>query len=417
MDAKVQGQDAAPTIISPQVAENIDRVLASIRSYLDMDIAFVSEFLGTNRIFRNVDSARTNAPVKVGGVLPMAAGYCQHVVEGRLPELIPNTQSVMLARTIPETKSIPIGAHLSVPIRLDDGSIFGTFCCFSYQPNPRLDQRDLDLMRTFGRLVASELAVDLDAERQRRRKVELLRASVGLGDPHMVFQPIMRLSDLTLVGVESLSRFTAEPKRTPDLWYADAHDVGMGAALELLAVRKALLDCAALPAPLSVNVNISPSTLVNAKAAEALSGFDPERVVIEITEHMPIEDYAPLLAALAPLRSAGMRVAIDDAGAGYSSLRHVLAMRPDIIKLDVSLTRHVDRDPLRKAMAAALSEFAQRTGTHVVAEGVETAEELATLRELRIEKGQGYHLGRPQRLSALLQEVASPAADGEKLRA
>ena len=84
-------EDAAPTNISPRIVENIDRVLKSVRSYLGMDVAFLSEFLGTSRVFRSVDSARPDTPIKVGGVIPMAQGYCQHIVDGRLPELIPDT--------------------------------------------------------------------------------------------------------------------------------------------------------------------------------------------------------------------------------------------------------------------------------------------------------------------------------------
>src|SRR5688572_3875831 len=116
--AQAEQQDAAPTNISPRIVENIDRVLKSVRTYLGMDIAFLSEFLGSNRVFRSVDSARPSAPIKVGGVSAMTAGYCHHIVEGRLPELIPNTAAVPLARSIPETRTFPIGSHLSVPVNL-----------------------------------------------------------------------------------------------------------------------------------------------------------------------------------------------------------------------------------------------------------------------------------------------------------
>src|SRR5690606_24764798 len=136
--------------------------------------------------------------------------------------------------------------------------------------------------------------------------------------------PIYRLTDLKITAVEALSRFNSEPRRSPDLWFAEAEEAGMGTALELLAVRKAIAAAAALPQDLSINLNISPKTLIAGMAAESLAGIDPRRIVIEITEHTPIPDYEPLLAALKPLREAGMLVAIDDAGAGYSSLRHVL---------------------------------------------------------------------------------------------
>jgi len=102
-----------------------------------------------------------------------------------------------------------------------------------------------------------------------------------------------------------------------------------------------------------------------------------------------------LLGALQPLRKNGMRLAVDDAGAGYSGLQHILQIRPDLIKLDMTLTRHINLDPARKALASALVAFARDTGSGIIAEGVETASELETLRGLGIEKAQGYFLGRP----------------------
>lgn len=410
MKSSTVWQDAAPANLSTGAIDNIDRVLASVRSYLGMDVAFLSEFLGTNRVFRSVDSARPNAPLKTGGIIPMAAGYCQHIVEGRLPELIPNTAAVPLARSIPETAKIPIGAHLSVPIRLDDGEIFGTFCCFNYHPMPKLERRDLELMRTFARLVAAQIEAELAPDRERVRKTEIIRAAVGRGDPQVALQPIYRLDDMTLVGCEALSRFGSEPRRPPDLWFADAEEVGLGPALELLAVRRAIAAFVALPGDLNLSLNISPATLIGTSVAESLTGIDPRRVVIEITEHVPIADYEALLNVLKPLRDTGMRVAIDDAGAGFSSLRHVLMLTPEIIKLDVSLTRSVDTDPTRRAMAAALSEFAHRTGTRVVAEGIETESELHALRELGIDRGQGYFLGKPMTPAQLLTLIEEPEA-------
>jgi EAL domain-containing protein (putative c-di-GMP-specific phosphodiesterase class I) len=397
-----------PTVLSKEVLANIDRVLASIRSYLGMDVAFLSEFLGENRIFHNVDSVRVGGPIRVGGVIPMAAGYCRHVVEGRLPELIPNTNAVALARTIPETRSIPIGAHLSVPVKLEDGRTFGTFCAFSYRPNPKLNQRDLELVRTFSRLVAHQIDVEAAAQRHLQEKGARIRSAVDRGDPQVVFQPIVRLGDLAVVGVEALSRFAADPKRSPNEWFADAEEAGLGEGLELVAIRTAIAQSRDLPSDLSISVNVSPGTLVRGRVlSHALHGIEPQRVIIEITEHKPVEDYAALLSALVPLRDAGVRIAIDDAGAGYSSFRHVLNLRPNYIKLDVSITRDLGRDRTRAALAAALVEFGNRTGTKLVAEGVETAEDLAALRQLGVEKGQGYFLAKPVPATAFGAALAS----------
>lgn len=389
------------THLSDASADSIQRVLASVRSYLGMDVAFVSEFAGQHKVFRNVNSARRNSPVKVGGVVPIAEGYCQKVAEGILPELIPNTALVPTARVIPETASIPVGAHLSVPIKLKNGRIFGTFCCFSYLPSPKLSKRDLELLRTFSQLVARQIENEISEEEVRAEKRELIRAAVGRGDPQIVYQPICRLSDGRVMGVEALSRFASEPKRTPDLWFADAAEVGLSDQLELIAIKRAIADAATLPQKLSLNVNVSPSVVMRAPVLDVLSAFDPKRLVVEITEHTVIEDYQKLIDALAPIRARGIRIAIDDAGAGYASLRHVLMLKPDIIKFDISITRGVDTDPTRLALAAALGEFARHTGTAIVAEGVETEGEVAALRGVGIEKGQGYYFSRPRPANAV----------------
>jgi EAL domain-containing protein (putative c-di-GMP-specific phosphodiesterase class I) len=138
-----------------------------------------------------------------------------------------------------------------------------------------------------------------------------------------------------------------------------------------------------------------------------------EQIVLEITEHAHVKDYDHLLLALQPYRSRGIRLAVDDAGAGYSSLQHILQIRPDFIKLDAALTRHIDLDPARKALALALVAFARDTGSWIVAEGVETSSELKTLRSIGIDRAQGYFLGRPTpfRHAAKLIDRHMPAAN------
>jgi EAL domain-containing protein (putative c-di-GMP-specific phosphodiesterase class I) len=165
--------------------------------------------------------------------------------------------------------------------------------------------------------------------------------------------------------------------------------------LELLALHKALAQLDAIGPHAYLAVNVSPDTILG-DAFQALFAILPlKRLVLEITEHAVIDDYAPLQAMLAPLRERGLRLAVDDAGSGYASMRHILALQPDLIKLDISLIRNIDRDPGRRALAAALILFADQTGSEVVAEGVENERELAVLLELGVQKAQGYLLGYP----------------------
>ncbi|NDW07696.1 sensor domain-containing phosphodiesterase [Jiella pacifica] len=407
----LSGQSAVATDIPPHMAEAMERVLVASRLHLGMDLAFITEFLGKDRIFQGVSSAEAS-PLRPGTVMPLAVGYCAHVIAGRLPELIPDTALVPLCQALPETKSFPIGAHLSVPIRLRDGRVFGTFCCLSHTPKPSLNAQDLELMRTFASLTASGLDSHVLSVHKRDAQARELQAAVEAGDPRIVFQPIVRTSDLSIVGVEALSRFWTEPRRGPDVWFEAASIIGWGTDLELLAVRKALQAASKLPDHLSVSVNLSPDTLTSADATDALAGFDPRRIVIELTEHVPISDYGPIIRALHPLRKRGIRIAIDDAGAGHSSLRHVLALKPDIIKLDTSMIRAINGDRMRKAMVMALAEFAQQTRIRVVAEGVETQAEFETLRKLNITHAQGYYFAVPQDAQHLQMSLAQKLRRG-----
>jgi EAL domain-containing protein (putative c-di-GMP-specific phosphodiesterase class I) len=145
-----------------------------------------------------------------------------------------------------------------------------------------------------------------------------------------------------------------------------------------------------------VSVNLSPEMVLGDGFEDLLRGMPPERLVIEITEHAIVHDYRAIGNALAPIRKAGAQLAVDDAGAGYASFRHILHLHPEIIKLDMSLTRDVDTDTRRQALAAALTEFARRVGSRIVAEGVETAGELDMLRSIGPMFGQGYLFAKPQ---------------------
>ncbi len=168
--------------------------------------------------------------------------------------------------------------------------------------------------------------------------------------------------------------------------------------MELAAIRLALSAAAKFPAQIYLAVNASPATVVSPELAEMLAALPGERIVLEVTEHANVEDYGALIAALGPIRERGVRLAIDDAGAGYSSLRHILDLQPDLIKLDMSLVRNIALDPARKALAAALIKFARQTRSQIIAEGVETAAEFAALQALGTQKAQGYFLARPMPL-------------------
>jgi len=321
---------------------------------------------------------------------------------------MPDTSLVPAAMALPETRAIPVGAHLSVPVQLSNGEIYGTLCCFSRAPNLTLGERDLRLMRALGEVLASRIEESLVEARARQRAADELRQVMAEGAPRIVFQPIYALGRDSISGVEALSRFDVEPRRTPDLWFAAAHHVGLGLELELCAIRNALGALRRFSAPLSLSVNCSPDLLLSGLLEPVLRHVELSRLVLEITEHATVSEYEALLSAVAPFRARGARLAIDDAGAGYASMRHILDLKADIIKLDMSLTRNIDTDLSRRALAKGLIAFAREIGSTITAEGVETESELATLRAIGADNAQGYFLGKPQPLDDLAPVTSSP---------
>jgi EAL domain-containing protein (putative c-di-GMP-specific phosphodiesterase class I) len=398
---------------SPIGTEAVDKVVHAIRDHLDMDVAFVSEFRQADRVFRHVD-ARGRTPIRPGDAVPLEQGYCQRVVDGRLPQLIPDTARVSAAMELPETRAIPIGAHVSVPIRLADGRVYGTLCCFSFDADPALGERDLKVIRVFAELLADQIDRDLQGERTRMDACQRIGAMISAGQPAIVYQPIYDLGTQALAGVESLSRFQVQPERAPNQWFAEASSAGMAVELELAAMRAALRGMPALPADVYLGLNSSPETILGRGLHAMLRPADLPRLVLEITEHDDIQDYPLLLDALAPLRAGGLRVAIDDAGAGYASMRHVLNVKPDLIKLDISLTRDIDSDSTRRALASALIAFARETRARIVAEGVETEAELRALKQLGAGYAQGFFLARPTTLEAALRHPFPPLSPADQ---
>jgi EAL domain-containing protein (putative c-di-GMP-specific phosphodiesterase class I)/DNA-binding NarL/FixJ family response regulator len=214
-------------------------------------------------------------------------------------------------------------------------------------------------------------------------------------------QPIFDLERLEPVGYEALARFPNHSSRQVPDWFADAATVGLRAELELTAVATGMGSIADLPAETFLSVNASPEVLGERTLGEMLAAAPARRLVLEVTEHSEVADYEALVASLHALRSAGCRIAVDDAGAGYASLRHILRLRPDYIKLDMTLTRDIDTDADRRALASSLLTFAREVSATVIAEGIETAAELETLRGLGATLGQGYYLARPREAAQL----------------
>jgi FOG: EAL domain len=374
---------------------SLRRALEAVRVHLGMQVAYVSEFVADRTYFREVDAPGLEHVIKPGDSMPLDYVYCRHILEGRLPELMPDVLDEPFAASMPFTTDMGIRAHMSVPITLNDGRTYGMFCCISTEPQPTLNPRDLKIMRAVAELTGVLIGREIDAATEHRSNQERIEKVLSQDELSIVMQPIYRITDHRLIGFECLSRFSGPENWTPDVWFKMAASVGLGTDLEMRAVQKGLALLDLLPQDLYLTFNVSPDTIISGAFAKAIAGKHGRRIIVEITEHARVEDYAALCDALNEIRVNGVRLAIDDAGAGYASLRHILALQPDIIKLDISLTHNIQDDLARNALAAALVYFGHETKSQILAEGVETAVELEVLRKLGVETAQGYFLGRP----------------------
>jgi EAL domain-containing protein (putative c-di-GMP-specific phosphodiesterase class I) len=236
----------------------------------------------------------------------------------------------------------------------------------------------------------------------RKGRLAAINEIINVG-PEIVFQPIMDLNTGQPVGFEALSRFPSD--EPPDRCFAEAWSLGLGVELELSAIESAFKHFNLFGDREFLAINVSPAAMLEDRFFETVVSHGRNRVVVEVTEHQPVESYDDLRYVCKALRDEGIRIAIDDAGAGYSSLHHILMLAPDIIKIDMSLTHDIDHDPVKRALAVSLLNFSEETHATVVAEGIETEAELHTLKELGVPWGQGFHMGRPDSESKVLRPI------------
>jgi EAL domain-containing protein (putative c-di-GMP-specific phosphodiesterase class I) len=253
----------------------------------------------------------------------------------------------------------------------------------------------------------------------RKAGIEAILADPALIRP--VFQPIVDLRKSTVVGFEMLARFAAEPEGTPLEWLAAAEEHGMATQLEAKLVGLGIAARDRLPPNTFLSVNVSPESLLSNEVQSTLAAADGGlgRLVIEVTEQSRVEDYAELARTLARSRAAGAAVAVDDTGAGYASLAHVMRLRPEFVKLDRGLVADADLDPAKLALIEAVGAFAARLDAWIVAEGIERRAEQELLAGLSVPLGQGYLFGLPgDELSAELDAAPVRLADtGSELAA
>lgn len=224
------------------------------------------------------------------------------------------------------------------------------------------------------------------------------------GDLHSLFQPIIALADRRILGYEALTRGPSNsPLHSPIALFSVARNCGRLSELELASRRSACRRFRDLQLDGKLFLNVSPESLLESthqpgRTLKLLQefGITPDRVVIELTEQAPIDDFALLDTALHHYRAMGFSIALDDLGAGYSSLRLWSELRPDYVKIDRHFIDGIHQDAVKREFVGSILKMAKASRAQVIAEGIELAEELAVLSEMGVDLLQGYLLSRPQ---------------------
>lgn len=230
-----------------------------------------------------------------------------------------------------------------------------------------------------------------------------------------LYQPVLDSHDGRVFGYEALVRGPSNsPLHAPLPLIRAATKAGRLFELDLVCRELAIRRFRELELPGRLFLNVSPLSLMEPtfKPGETLRlltevGLPPQKVVIELTEQQPLEDYAVLKSAVAHYTEAGFQIAIDDLGAGYAGLRLWSELRPDFVKIDHHFIENIGSDAVKREFVRSIHEMATRLGCRVVAEGIETEDDYRTVQELGVKLHQGYHLGRP--LATPLRDQTMPA--------
>ena len=375
--------------------ESVQRILNTAREQLEMDLVWLSRFVNGRHIFEAFAGDPARFRLSLDSDVALADSYCIRVLDGRLPSVLPDTAADERTANMSVTSQFQLGAYVGVPVFVRRGELFGMLCAVSRGPEPSLRHRDAKLLRMLAGLLSEPLTASLAHNVQSSAFVRNATSMLDAGGMTVDLQPIIDLGSDEVVSLEALARFAHYPYSVEG-WFAQAHEAGCGPEMEIDAVVNAhrLLD--QVPHRVTLAVNASPDVACSEALLEVVTGIDPGRVVVEITEHRRASEPSMFAWAIRRLKSHGVQVAIDDAGTGYSDLRQILELQPDIVKLDRALIDGVDTDPVKMALVQALVAFGRDTGIQLVAEGVSSLSIRDAVRELKVDCGQGYALGRPE---------------------
>jgi EAL domain-containing protein (putative c-di-GMP-specific phosphodiesterase class I)/CheY-like chemotaxis protein len=382
--------------------DTAEAICAELAGMSGVDLVSVVSLGGEDVAVPLATRGRFQGPLRAGAALPRPlARYLRERASGG-----PWTEPLDgQGRAAGEVASIGVEAAACAPL-LSGGELLGVLIVGTDPARAPHDpddaQRRLSATIDFSAIAAALLAPTLADRAWVRASRDRLERIISTRAFWPVFQPIVDLERRRVTGYEALTRF--EDGARPDLRFAEAARFGLGLELEVATLAAAVDAARKIPEKRWLGINVSPALVLQGDPLSALARRANRDLVLELSEHEEIEDYAKLGAALERLQPL-LRLSVDDAGAGFASLRHIVVLRPAFLKLDLSLVRDIDRDPARQAIVAGLCRFAVIIGGRVVAEGIETEAELAALSRLEVDLGQGYLLGRPS--SEVADEDAS----------
>ncbi len=374
------------------VSEAAQAICDQLATLPFVDMAAVQVFVGARDVQIIAQGTPAAYPVAVGTLLPpiRAAIVRERATGGPWAEYVSEDPA---AQWLPGTIAAGIKALAFGPIAHGDhvegvlliGTVHEHFARTLVEKMPGIISSSTTL--------SALLAERLHAVRLMRDLHDGIAATLATSSFRPVFQPIVDLETGEIVGFEALTRFDSGQR--PDLCFADAWSVGLGPEMELATLAAAVEASKRLAPGVWLDLNVSPRLLADPGRLSPILWDADRPLVLEVTEHEVIEDYDAVRTSIREL-GRDIRLAVDDAGAGIANFGHIIDLRPDFVKLDISLVRRVNENLGRQAIVVGMRHFSRTAGCRLIAEGVETGEEARTLTSLGVEFAQGYLFGHPE---------------------
>ena len=389
--AEETGTDGPPFILR-STPDAIGRLLALARTQLGMEVAIVSEFTEHEQVLRHHEGDPEDFGFEIGARTRLTDTYCWRVVNGHLPQVIPDAKSDVRLRNLEVTWEADIGSYIGVPIKLSNGLIYGSVFCLSHSANPSLRERDAELMTTLSALIGQDIEAEMTARVERVERIERIRGVLERGGLGVVFRPVFDLRSLVIVGYETVTRF--EEGGSPERWLAEATEIGLGPDLERAAKQVALAHLDDLPPKAYLWVSLPRTAMGTSTVLDMLAAVPGDRIIVALAlEELDAEDRVE--EAVHDLRARGLRLAIDHMSSRATALAHVFSLQPDVIRLDGGAVSEIDADRSQRDAVSFLVQFGSELGAVIVADGIETRRTVRVLRDLGIPYGQGYALAPP----------------------